>query len=86
MQNEFEDRDLNPQCLDTPLTNGGNSTINGERDDFCFVDGAAVLSYYNLDEVSMGVNLIVLLALIVAFRLIAYYILRRNGPVYDYSI
>jgi hypothetical protein len=45
-----------------------------------------VLDFYETDELSLGVNILVLFGLIVVFRLIAYAILRRNGPVYDLQI
>ena len=95
MQNEFDGRALDTTCgsftnsnattttTAMPAANGGGA---GGDEGFCFSTGSEVLDYYNLDELSIGANIAVLLGLIVAFRLIAYWILRSNGPTYDTSI
>ncbi|EDQ91872.1 uncharacterized protein MONBRDRAFT_19734 [Monosiga brevicollis MX1] len=73
MQNEFSDRVL-ANCTGAP------------EDDVCFTQGSEVLDFYKVDELSFAANLWILLALIVGFRLIAYLILLRNGPVYDLAL
>lgn len=45
-----------------------------------------VLLAVGLDELSFGVNVLILAILAVVFRYIAYFLLRRNGPVYDHAI
>ncbi|EGD79576.1 ABC transporter [Salpingoeca rosetta] len=83
MQNEFEGRMLDASCATTVAVNG---TASGAGDDLCFATGEEVLDFYNLSELSLGANMGVLLGLIVGFRLISYWILRRNGPVYDTAL
>jgi hypothetical protein len=73
MQNEFEDRDF-----------GRNCTI--AKEEFCFETGAEVLDFYSIEDLSLGQNLGILVGLSFAFRLFAYYILRRNGPIYSLAV
>ena len=73
MQNEFKNRFIT-DCALAP------------EDAVCFSTGQEVLDFYDLDSRPLGVNIVILLALIVGFRLIAYWILRRNGPVYDLTL
>ncbi|EGD81253.1 ATP-binding cassette transporter G2 [Salpingoeca rosetta] len=84
MINEFDGQPLDPSCAMS--NNGTNSTAMDDGGPLCFAAGGDVLNYFNLDELSLGVNIVVLLAMAVGFRLIAYWILRVNGPVYDHSL
>eukprot|EP00043_Microstomoeca_roanoka_P000728 m.28780 g.28780 ORF g.28780 m.28780 type:complete len:766 (+) comp10476_c0_seq2:346-2643(+) len=73
MQVEFENRPLNTGAC-APNTQ------------FCPSNGNDVLAFYDLDELTYGVNVLILYSLAVAFRILSYWILRRNGPVYDTTI
>ena len=73
MQNEFQDRQLVQNC-----------TLS--KEEFCFETGAEVLEFYNIEDLSIGENLGILIALAFAFRFCAYYVLRRNGPVYNLTL
>merc|ERR1719223_1085477 len=70
MQNQFEDY---------PLTYT-NCT------DFCPPNGNVILKFYDVQELPMWLNLIVLAGFAIALRLIAYLILRRGGPKFDKSL
>lgn len=73
MQLEYDHRDLDQgACRDSTS--------------FCPPTGDAVLSYYGVDDLSFGANLVILIAMAIGVRFLAYAILRRNGPVYDTSI
>lgn len=73
MQNEFEGRDFGRNCT-------------ASKEEFCFESGAEVLDFYSIEGFSLGENLTVLICLSFIFRFIAYYILRRNGPVYNLAV
>eukprot|EP00730_Choanoeca_flexa_P013749 TRINITY_DN5663_c0_g1_i1.p1 TRINITY_DN5663_c0_g1~~TRINITY_DN5663_c0_g1_i1.p1 ORF type:complete len:667 (+),score=189.51 TRINITY_DN5663_c0_g1_i1:72-2072(+) len=73
MQNEFQDRYI------TDCSQAGNDGV-------CFATGDEVLDFYELNSRSLTANIFILLGLIVGFRLIAYWILRRNGPTYDLTL
>lgn len=48
--------------------------------------GTTRREFYDVQELSMGVNILVLGCFSVGMRLIAYLILRRGGPKFDKSI
>ena len=67
-QNEFEDRAL---------------TVEPCCRDLCPPTGAGVLAYYGVDDMSLAANVGVLVAFVVALRLLAYVVLRSRGAKYD---
>jgi hypothetical protein len=71
MQNEYENRALD---------------LSGCTSSFCPKSGDDALSFYNVDDLSYWANFLILLALIIAYRLIAYVILLRKGPKFDATI
>lgn len=71
MQTEYEDRSLDlSTCTST----------------FCPTDGNSVLSFYGVDDLTYAANFLILMGLILALRLLAYYVLLRRGAKYDRSI
>ncbi len=71
MQNEYQDR-----VLDTSVCTPG----------FCPATGDGVLSFYSLNEVPFWANFVIMLAMIVFLRIIAYVLLRRGGPKFDHTL
>ena len=53
---------------------------------FCPTSGDDALAFYGVDDLSYWANFIILLALIIGLRVLAYWILLRKGPKFDTSV